>query len=147
MISLSGLQLEMIFTASIEDGWFLGPGFLLDVAVLFIWQLKWRRIKLGFEDAKSAGYSRIKETIVTVPVPKVFYYLPGEMKNISCLHSKAVVVYRIIYSRLIRGQLRQEAIHWPKQPSLPNLDGNLSCRRLLVKQCFSWLLRFLVLVA
>lgn len=41
-------------------------------------------------------YSRIKETIDMVSVPKVLHYLCGEMKNISCLHSKAMGVYRTI---------------------------------------------------
>lgn len=81
----------------------------------------------------SAGYSKIKETIYMVPIPEVAYYLPGEMKNVSCLCSKAMGVYRTIYSSLIRDQLRQAAIHWAKEPALPSLDRSPSWRRLLLQ--------------
>lgn len=81
----------------------------------------------------SAGYSKIKETIYMVPIPEVAYYLPGEMKNVSCLCSKAVGVYRTIYSSLIRDQLRQAAIHWAKEPALPSLDRSPSWRKLLLQ--------------
>lgn len=84
------------FTVSTEDDWFLGPGFMLDLQCFS--SENWRKIKLGLKDAKSAGYSRIKETIDTVPISKVPYYLPGEMKNISCFHSKAMGIHRIIDS-------------------------------------------------
>lgn len=122
------------FAESTEDNWFLGPGFILDLQCLS--SDNWRRIKLGLKDAKSAGYSRIKETIDMVPISKVPYYLPGKMKNISCFHSEAMGIHRTIYSRLIRDQLRQEAIHLAKQPALPSLDRSPSCRKLLLKQCF-----------
>lgn len=76
---------------------------------------------MGFQDSKSAGCSRIKETIDTVPIPEVPYYLPAEVKNISCLHSKAMGVYRTVYSQHIRDQLRQDDIRLSQAVSFAQL--------------------------